>query len=267
MVKRGTRRLYIAMACIVVLALLFIFRLEIVFAAQRMRLSQTKCNAGSRTSISAPLDQLPVCEKLWAHRVNSYERFLYMKDYFSGLETDIVFDTAINNFRIYHPPAPPSDLLLDVYFKEFKAGTKGLWLDIKGVDSIGFNQAVDYFVACDKLYNIKKYVVIECSETQFINLLADQGFTTSFFVPAEYLNPRVPVRVTDSLEQQLHAAVKFISEEDIYLPELQSRFHNRKFITWALSFRNYFNLSHLKTLINDTSISVVLINCKSKGYL
>jgi len=267
MSKRSKRWLYTAIAGMVILALLCIFRLEIVFAAQRMRLSQATCGAGSRVSISAPLDQLPVCEKLWAHRVDSYERFQYMKDYFSGLETDVVFDSVIHNFRVYHPPAPPSDLLLDVYFKELKAGSKGLWIDVKGIDPAAYNQGVDYFINCDRLYNIKRYVVIETSQTSFINLLATAGFNTSYLVPANYLSPETPARVTDSLERQLAPAVKFISQEDLYLPALRSRFHNRKFITWALSFKNYFNLSHLKSLINDTSISVVLVNCKSKGYL
>jgi hypothetical protein len=252
---------------IVVLALLFGFRLNLLFAFQRMRLNQLGCAAGNRDSLSAPIGQLPVCEKLWAHRIDSYERFLYMKDYFSGMETDVVFDTAIHNFRVYHPPAPPSDLLLDVYLKELKAGHKGLWIDVKGIDSTACNQAVEFFNTCDRLYNIKRYVIIESSLPRFINSLAVAGFTTSYYIPADYLDPQTPIRVTDSLEKQLAPAVKYISQEDILLPAMRSRFPNRKFITWALSFRNYFDLSHLKSLINDTSINVVLINCKSKGYL
>jgi hypothetical protein len=266
MSKKKRRWFYGAVIGVAVL-LLFVFRLNLLFAGQRMRLSQLHCPAKNRTSLSAPLDQLPVCEKLWAHRVNSYERFLYLKDYFSGLETDVVFDKAVNNFRVYHPPAPPSGLLLDVYFKELKAGNKGLWIDVKGIDTAAYQQAVDYFETCDRLYNIKKYVIIEASVTRFINLLAERGFATSYLAPSEYLQPEMPVRVTDSLAQQLLPAVKFISQEDRYLPALRSRFHNRKIITWALSFRNYFDLSHFKSLINDTAISVVLINCKSSGYL
>jgi hypothetical protein len=267
MSKKKKRLFYGAVIGIVVLVLLFVFRLNALFALQRMRLSQLGCPAKNRISLSAPLDQLPVCEKLWAHRVDSYERFLYLKDHFSGLETDVVFDAAINNFRIYHPPAPPSGLLLDVYFKELKAGNKGLWIDVKGVDTAAYEQAVDYLETCDRLYNIKKYVIVEASATRFINLLAQRGFVTSYLVPWEYLQREIPARVTDSVAQQLLPAVKFISQEDRYLPALRSRFHNRKIITWAISFNNYFNLDHFKSLINDTSISVVLINCKSSGYL
>jgi hypothetical protein len=267
MSKKRKRWFYGAVIGIGVLLLLFVFRRNLLFAGQRMRLNQLDCPAKNRRSLSAPLDQLPVCEKLWAHRVNSYERFLYLKDYFSGLETDVVFDKAANNFRVYHPPAPPSSLLLDVYFKELKAGNKGLWIDVKEIDTAAYQQAVDYFEICDRLYNIKKYVIIEASTTRFINVLAERGFVTSYLVPLNYLQPETPGRVTDSLAQQLLPAVKFISQEDRYLSALQARFHNRRIITWAISFSNYFDLSHFKSLINDTNISVVLINCKSSGYL
>jgi len=217
--------------------------------------------------MSAPPDALPGCEKLWAHRINSYERFLYLKDHFAGLETDVVFDASLHTFRVCHPPAPLTDLLLESYFKELKTGNKGLWIDVKEIDSLAWQQAVDYLISCDRLYKIKKYVIVEASVPRFINLLADQGFITSYLVPAQYLQPETPVRVTDSLQRQLSKAVKFISQEDIYLPVLRSRFPDRKMITWALSFSNYFTLSHFRSLINDTSISVVLINSKSRGYL
>jgi hypothetical protein len=265
--KRNKRRLYSALVALVVLACLFMFRLEIMFAFQRMQLSRLGCASGERVAISALPNQLTACEKLWAHRINSPERFQYMKDFFSGLETDVVFDSAINNFRIYHPPAPPSGLLLDEYFKQLSTGTKGLWIDVKGIKKTAWQQAVDYFETCDRLYNIKKYVIIEAAIPDFINLLAARGFITSYYVPGKYLQVKTPKRITDSLAQRLLPAVKFVSQEDRLLPELRSRFHGKKIITWALSFSNYTNLSHLRSLINDTSISVVLINCKSRHYL
>jgi hypothetical protein len=232
-----------------------------------MRLSQLGCSSDKRVSISSRPVVLPACEKLWAHRVNTLERMMYLKDYFSGLETDVVFDGTINNFRVYHPPAKPSALLLDVYFKQLKTGAKGLWIDVKGIDTAAYEQAVDYFMVCDSLYSIKKFVIIEASQVSFINLLAEKGFITSYLVPAYYLQPETPARVIDSVKQKLSPALEFVSQEDSYLPMLKSRFQNRKIITWALSVKNYVNLSHLKTLINDTCISVVLINCKSKRYL
>lgn len=265
--KRKKRLLYGVVIGMVVLVCLFFYRFELMFAFQRMQLAKMGCGSGKSVVISTRPDLLRGCEKLWVHRVNSSQRFQYMKDQFSGLETDVVFDKKVNNFRVYHPPAPPSGLLLDEYFKQLKAGAKGLWVDVKGIDTTCWQQAVDYFEACDRLYDIKKFVIIESSEIPFVNLLASRGFLTSFLVPVQFVQAETPVRVTDSVAQQLSPAVKFVSQEDRFLPALRSRFHNRKIITWALTFSNYVNLSHFRSLINDTSISVVLINCKSSHYL
>lgn len=212
-----------------------------------------------------PLTQWQPCQKLWAHRVDSYARFLYLKDYFSGMETDVVFDSTIQNFRVYHPPALPTGLCVDDYFK-VPGPHKGLWLDVKGIDPGEYMHAVNFLLKCDRLYGIKKYVIIECSKMEFINLLARSGFTTSYMVPPKYLQHDTPGQVTDSVRQQLLQEVTFVSQEDIFLPYLKKRFPGKKIITWAISFKNYFNLSHFRSLINDTDISVVLINCKSKAY-
>jgi hypothetical protein len=61
--------------------------------------------------------------------------------------------------------------------------------------------------------------------------------------------------------------VAFVSQEDTYIPLLKKHFAGKKIITWALSFNNYFDLSHFRSLTADTTISVVLINCKSKGHI
>jgi hypothetical protein len=79
--------------------------------------------------------------------------------------------------------------------------------------------------------------------------------------------PSVEFLKQDSIQASLKPEVSFVSQEDKYIPLLKKHFPHRKIITWALSFNNYFDLSHFRELVADTSIQVVLINCKSKGYL
>ncbi len=267
MTKRSRRWSYVLVVLTGIIILLFLFRLELLFAFQRMRLNTLGCAYNERVRPVTQLDKLPPCEKLWAHRVNSLERFTYLKEYFSGLETDVVFDTAINNFRIYHPPAPPADLKVDAYFRQLKSLNKGLWMDVKAVDTATIIKAADFLTSCDQLYGIKKYVLIESSQIKFINLLAERGFTTSWLVPRMYLEREAPGQAINSIKQQLSPRVRFVSQEDTFLPYLKTRFSDKKIVTWALSFNNYFDLSHFKSLMADTSISVILINCKSKGHI
>jgi hypothetical protein len=183
------------------------------------------------------------------------------------LETDVVFDASIKKFRVFHPPAMSTALMLDEYLKLLKPLNKSLWIDIKSVDTTNYPEAISFFMHCDQLYDIKKRVIIESSQTRFINMLAARGFITSWEVPAVYLKPDTSPRTIDSVKQQLLPDVQFVSQEDNFLPMLKAHFGERKIITWALSFNNYFDLSHLRSLIADTSVRVVLINCKSKGYL
>jgi hypothetical protein len=236
MTKKARRWWYGAALLAIAVLLLVIFRLELLFAFQRMRLG----NINS--------------DKLWAHRVNSYQRFNYLKDYFPGLETDVVFDKSIDNFRVYHPPAHPTGLNLDLYLKELK---NKLWIDVKGIDTTSYNQALQYF---NKFDGIKPYIIIESSDTAFVNLLALHGYMTSWMVPVEWLQQ-------PALQAALRPEVAFVSQEDTYIPQLKKHFPGRKIITWALSFNNYFDLSHFRELVADTSIRVVLINVKSKGHI
>jgi hypothetical protein len=242
MAKRSGRLRYGAVLLVSAGLLLFVFRLELLFAFQRMQLSKLVDN-----------------DKIWAHRVNSYERFNYLKDHFPGLETDVVFDRSINNFRIYHPPAAQTGLTLDVYLKELKHLEKSLWIDVKGIDTAYYGQALVYFKQYDSAWGIKPYVIIESPDANFVNLMAANGFTASWAAPLRLLQ-------AGGLTDPLNAQVSFVSAEDKYIPLLKKYFPRRKIITWALSFNNYFDLSHIRELVADSSIRVVLVNCKSKGY-
>lgn len=43
--------------------------------------------------------------KIWAHRVNSIEKYEEARDLFSGVELDLVFNDLNNSFDVNHPPA------------------------------------------------------------------------------------------------------------------------------------------------------------------
>ena len=50
--------------------------------------------------------------KVWAHRVNSIEKYQEARDIFSGIELDLMFDVASNTFDVNHPPAKSINLSL-----------------------------------------------------------------------------------------------------------------------------------------------------------
>lgn len=241
--------------------MVFIFRYPLLFAFQRIRLSQLACAADKRQIANSPISSLPYCQKLWVHRVDSYERLQAVQDYFGGFETDLVFDRAANTFRITHPPAPAGNLIADDYFYWLKLSGKKMWLDIKDLQSSDIEAAVRYFLKSDSLYGIRDKVVVESSEPVFVNKLAAKGFIVSYLVLPQYLEGRERDTVINLLQE-----VSFVSQEDRFVEVLKQQYPGKKIITWALSFDNYFNLSHLRSLLSDPSIAIVLINIKSRNY-
>src|ERR1700733_10661070 len=159
--------------------ILFLFRYEVLFSFQRMRLRKLGCDFSGNV-ISKEGIQVSSCHKFWVHRADSYERFAKLSHYFPGLEADLVFDKDLKRFRVYHPPVEPGDLFADSYFQFNKTAHKHIWLDIKNLDSASFNDAIAYFIKSDSLYGLKKFVVIESPAIEFVNRLASLGFSVSY---------------------------------------------------------------------------------------
>lgn len=239
----------------------FIFRYSLLFAFQRMRLSQLTCTTDQRQMANSSILNLSYCQKLWVHRVNSYERLQAVQEYFGGFETDLVFDKAANTFSITHPPAPAGDLTADDYFRWLKLSGKKMWLDIKDLQPADAEAAVQYFIRSDSLYGIRDKVVVESSVPVFVNKLASKGFIVSYLVLPQYLAGNERDTVPNLLPE-----VSFVSQEDRFVDALKRHYPGKKIITWALSFDNYYNFSHLRSLLSDPSIAIVLINVKSRHY-
>ena len=230
-----------------------------------MRLRQAGCPSMGKSISGMVKETSSDCNKFWAHRADSYERLTRLSHYFHGLEADLVFDTVAKQFRVYHPPAPAGNLFADSYFQFIKSSGNHLWLDIKDIDSTEFIAATRFFIERESLYGLKKNVVIESSQIDFVNKLAKLGFTVSFMVqPTDLQNPNGAK--LDSLNAKLFPEVKFVSQEDVFIDRLKIKFPEKKIITWAISFKNYFDLSHFRTLLKDTGVCVVLINIKSRNY-
>ncbi len=261
-----TRRGLLLIVLAVIAGMVLLFYNEGLFAYQRWRLNGMGCNTASRVDSAAVIGEMQPCQKLWAHRVNSTKRFNRLESYFAGLETDVVFDTISGKFNIYHPPGKPSGLVLDTYLEKINRSGKKLWIDVKILPSTRITDIVNAFAELGRVYPVADKIIIESSNIELVNKLALAGFTVSYLVPRRYLKEEN--RLTASaLATQLAPGVKFVSQEDIFVETLKKKFPGKKIITWAVSFSNYNNPSHFMELINDSMISVVLVNVKSNGYL
>src|SRR5437763_1698172 len=108
----GRKRKYIMGALLLLLltALGWYYHPELLYAFQYSRLKglSYQTNGVNRSALS----------KIWAHRVNSLQRFDILKNDFEGMETDVMFDPGKNEFLIYHPPFSGHVLLLQDLLRE-----------------------------------------------------------------------------------------------------------------------------------------------------
>lgn len=263
--KRTVRkRLGVSVIILLAVVLLILFRFDLIFRFQQMRLHQLDCvdrveDRGTKTT-----EAFVGCGKLWVHRADSYARFTRLSPYFAGLEVDLVFDKTIKSFRVYHPPVDPGTLLADTLFSFNVIAGKKIWLDIKNIQSGEFGEAITYFQHCDSLYKIKENIIIESEKMEFVNRLAAAGFTVSYMASSRKLDENDPQLSVDAAS--LSPLVKYVSQEDIYVARLKKFFPQKKIITWAIAFGNYYHLNHFNELLKDTAVSVVLINVKSRDY-
>ena len=245
---------------IAILICCYYYRNDILFRFQYYQLQQIACKSDESSTLPC------FTKKLWAHRVNSLQRFHLLKDYFQGFEADVYYDSSINDFWVWHPPGSrPINLYMDSLLKDVNAENKKIWLDIRGVDSSNAQQALDVFERNIQQYHLMQNILIELYDVSAANRFAIHGFNVSLNIQANLLKKKDDDEL-NALKQKIVPQVHFVSQSVEYIDSLKSKFPGKKIITWSLAFNNYFHIEKLKKLTEDTLISVVLINVKSRYH-
>lgn len=126
---------------------------------------------------------------LYAHRVDTQAKALEAKQYFSGIEMDLMFDPQRRVFDIYHPPAARTSLTLD---KQLEAVADkpalSLWFDFKNPpldDSRAVLQALE---ALDARWHLKGRTVLELPSGAASQMRAysDAGWRVSYYMPGGF---------------------------------------------------------------------------------
>jgi heptose-I-phosphate ethanolaminephosphotransferase len=120
--------------------------------------------------------------KIWLHRVNSIERFKLTKDDYEGFEIDLVWNGKI--LDVGHPPEPSINLNLESILSEDKKHDKYFWFDLKNLSPENVDAVANELVRLDKLFNLKKRVLVESENPSPLQKIRESGFYTSFYLPA-----------------------------------------------------------------------------------
>lgn len=126
-------------------------------------------------------------DKIWAHRVNSLEKFESASDKFPGVELDVVFLNQKEIFDVTHPPSPSIGLTLNKYLSSKKINKKyNFWIDFKNLNSN------NYLASSQKLNNLadsldltKSNIIVESTKPEYLTYFSKNDFKTSYYLPVK----------------------------------------------------------------------------------
>src|SRR5690349_8138991 len=119
------RKVVLFLIPVILLLAVYLFRYPLFIWFQCSRLRGLSCGTAN------------CMNRIWAHRVNSIERYKILKDRFSGFELDIIYTGSEKGFAVLHPPAPVvgDTLTLDAYLSKADLLNDRFWFDTRFLDS------------------------------------------------------------------------------------------------------------------------------------
>ncbi|KIA83054.1 hypothetical protein OA84_05715 [Kaistella solincola] len=219
--------------------------------------------------------------KIWAHRVNSIEKFEEARKKFPGVELDLVFDSVKNNFDVNHPPANSIDLNLFDYLNSNKNYKNlGLWLDFK---NLNVNNKIQSSVKLDSIVRTLSIetanIIVESNTPNFLNSFKSKGFKTSYYLPWEISslkNEELSSELTFINNLIISRQIDYISSDVIDYKFMKEKFPYAEIITWIIDnpapITNLYTfkvsvssfIRNLKVL-SDEDVKVVLFGFKAKA--
>jgi hypothetical protein len=200
--------------------------------------------------------------KLWVHRVDSKERYQVLKGKFAGYETDITWNSAKKQFFVYHPPLDEEPITLQEFLSVINLDSTMLWLDTREIPVADTSAVLQEF---NKFPLIKMNAIVELYDTTVANYLAKKDYWVALNINNEWIR-KFKDDDWKRLRETMSLKISFVSQEGVHLPLLKEKFPDKDIITWSIAFKNYFNTDHLKELVKDEKVKVVLVNIKSKHY-
>lgn len=208
--------------------------------------------------------------KIWAHRVNSIEKYSEAQNKYTGVELDIVYDSINNIFDVNHPPAKSIGLNLKSFFKSKKEGGNfNIWLDYKNLNKYNFKESAKKLEEISSSLKINfGNIIVESSNPIYLLEFSKRGFKTSYYLPATistYNDERISRerKIIDSNN------LDYISSNFTDYNFIKENFPNKKLLTWIIN--NPINIRNPYTLklsiinfirnfkiINDKDVRVVL---------
>jgi len=121
-------------------------------------------------------------DKLWKHRVNTAKEANETLKEFNGIEIDVFFMEALNEFQTGHDA--PSGISLETYFDSIPNCSQFYyWIDFKNLNTYNTFAAVEKMNAIIDKYNLRKKIIIESDQADFLVFFKLANIFTSYWIP------------------------------------------------------------------------------------
>lgn len=212
-------------------------------------------------------------DKIWVHRVNSIQKLSEVKNAYTGIELDVVFEKKENYFDVNHPPAPSIQLSLFDYLKTQNTNPDlKYWLDFKNLQENNLSSSLHRLDSISKLLQLTKTnIIVESTRPQFLKEFQERGFLTSYYLPynLHQSNTNDLKKRMAWIEKNLNLyETDYISANYKDYKIMRDYFPNRKKLTWLTGepvFKNRMkNRWFMYQLLMDEKVEIMLFLVKSE---
>lgn len=220
-------------------------------------------------------------DKIWAHRVNSIEKYDEAIKIYPGVEIDLVYNANNDFFDVNHPPVKSINLSLKAFLKSHLNIKKySYWLDYKNLNEDNYFKSLETLNTVIKELNFNRNnIIVESTSPKLLKPFRENGYKTSYYLPSNLLKlesidfqRRIKI-ITNNLQK---VRVDYLSTDSNQYEIVKKHFPNYNILTWNLlndkikinSFyqlkRSFAKINRKISILRDDNIQVVLIKFESK---
>lgn len=213
-------------------------------------------------------------DKIWVHRVNSIEKLQEVNSTFSGVELDVVFDSALEVFDVNHPPAESIGLNLLEYLKSNTESDLNFWIDFKNLSPENASQALKRLeFLCTELNIPQKQFIVEATQPELLKLFANSGFQTSYYLHWPGLYQLSEENLSETISQikaNIFPELSYISSSYHDFELLNQHFPNQEKLLWLTENETKFSSTikehwHRMEIVNHPKTKVLLVQIKTNA--
>lgn len=208
---------------------------------------------------------LKVTAKDWKKAVNSQEAMLALQNVIAGFEMDVYFDTARNNFFVYHDSTRLStqtlEGLLEIY--QQRGLNSSIWLDFKNLSEANEQQSLQHLLQLRQRFALQHKIIVESTSPEWLQSFIKNDFFTSYYTP--FFNPygiqqnELRIHVDNIAETLRKYNVSALSGYYFQLPALKKYFPSYPLLSWSDQDRfSLISFFFHQKIMNDPAVKVLL---------